>query len=69
MYFMVGGRRTQSALYRVKYTGSESTDPAQAPPVSPEAKLRKEGIELPQSTLAELKAGAEGLGLALPSHL
>lgn len=42
MYFMVGGRRTQSALYRVRYTGSEPTSPASAPAVSPEAKLRKE---------------------------
>ncbi len=25
MYFMIGGRRTQSALYRVTYTGKEST--------------------------------------------
>ena len=42
MYFMVGGRRTQSALYRVRYTGSESTAPASAPKVSNETKLRKE---------------------------
>jgi putative heme-binding domain-containing protein len=28
MYFAVGGRRTQSALYRVTYTGKESTAPA-----------------------------------------
>jgi putative heme-binding domain-containing protein len=28
MYFAVGGRKTQSALYRVTYTGSESTAPA-----------------------------------------
>src|SRR5690606_7073505 len=28
MYFAVGGRRTQSALYRVTYTGKESTKPA-----------------------------------------
>ena len=41
MYFMVGGRR-QSALYRVRYTGSESTAPASAPKVSNETKLRKE---------------------------
>ena len=27
MYFTIGGRRTQSGLYRVTYTGSESTDP------------------------------------------
>lgn len=28
MYFAVGGRKTQSGLYRVTYEGSESTDPA-----------------------------------------
>ncbi|HKQ36981.1 MAG TPA: heme-binding protein [Verrucomicrobiae bacterium] len=30
MYFAVGGRKTQSALYRVTYTGSESTAVAKA---------------------------------------
>jgi putative heme-binding domain-containing protein len=30
MYFAVGGRRTQSALYRVTYAGKESTAPARA---------------------------------------
>ena len=30
LYFAVGGRRTQSGLYRVTYTGSESTAPAKA---------------------------------------
>ncbi len=33
MYFITGGRRTQSALYRVRYTGAEST--VSAPPVEP----------------------------------
>ncbi len=28
LYFAIGGRRTQSALYRIRYTGSESTEPA-----------------------------------------
>jgi hypothetical protein len=28
LYFTVGGRKTQSALYRVTYTGKESTEPA-----------------------------------------
>jgi putative heme-binding domain-containing protein len=28
MYFAIGGRKTQSALYRVTYTGSQSTAPA-----------------------------------------
>jgi putative heme-binding domain-containing protein len=31
MYFAVGGRNTQSGLYRVTYNGSESTAPAIAP--------------------------------------
>jgi putative heme-binding domain-containing protein len=30
MYFTIGGRRTQSGLYRVTYTGKESTQPAPA---------------------------------------
>jgi putative heme-binding domain-containing protein len=30
MYFAVGGRRTQSALYRVTYTGKKSTSPSKS---------------------------------------
>jgi len=30
MYFLIGGRKTQSGLYRVTYTGSESTAPTPA---------------------------------------
>ena len=40
MYFTTGGRRSQAALYRVTYTGSESTAPAAPLPVTAEAKLR-----------------------------
>lgn len=36
MYFTIGGRKTQSGLYRVTYVGSESTRPAQ-PVVNPVA--------------------------------
>ena len=32
LYFNIGGRRTQSGLYRVTYTGDESTDPLQDQP-------------------------------------
>ena len=32
MYFTIGGRRTQSGLYRVTYTGNESTSPVVAKP-------------------------------------
>jgi putative heme-binding domain-containing protein len=31
MYFAIGGRKTTSGLYRVTYTGTEATAPAQAP--------------------------------------
>jgi putative heme-binding domain-containing protein len=41
MYFMIGGRRTQSGLYRVSYSGSESTAPAQVQTLTPEAQLRR----------------------------
>ena len=40
MYFAVGGRRTQSALYRVCYVGNESTAPASIPPPNAAAQLR-----------------------------
>ncbi len=40
MYFLIGGRKTQSALYRVTYTGKESTAPAPRVEITPEAKLR-----------------------------
>ncbi len=31
MYFLIGGRRSQSGLYRITYTGSESTAPVSYP--------------------------------------
>ena len=40
MYFTTGGRKSQAALYRVTYTGSESTAPAAPIPPTAEAKLR-----------------------------
>ncbi|MES2693449.1 MAG: c-type cytochrome [Verrucomicrobiota bacterium] len=41
LYFTVGGRRTQAALYRITYTGSESTAPAKAPAPTEAAQLRR----------------------------
>ncbi len=41
MYFAVGGRRTQAALYRVTYVGSESTAPATIAPPNAAALLRR----------------------------
>jgi putative heme-binding domain-containing protein len=43
MYFAIGGRKVQSGLYRVTYTGSESTAPVtKAEPMGDLAKLRRE---------------------------
>jgi len=42
MYFATGGRRVQSGLYRVTYTGAENTDPvAKTPSLTPEMELRR----------------------------
>ncbi|MFT4640909.1 MAG: glucose/arabinose dehydrogenase, partial [Verrucomicrobiales bacterium] len=41
MYFAIGGRRVQSGLYRVTYTGTEDTAPVDmTPKVAPEHQLR-----------------------------
>lgn len=40
MYFAVGGRKTQSGVYRVTYVGDESTTPAKALPLDEEFKMR-----------------------------
>ena len=63
MYFTVGGRRTQSALYRVTYTGKDSTAPAA--PVAPtaEAQLRRD-----LEKLHEAGVGPEAIEKAWP-HL
>ncbi|MGV3533154.1 MAG: c-type cytochrome, partial [Chthoniobacteraceae bacterium] len=63
MYFAIGGRKTQSALYRVTYTGTESTIPA--PPVhsTPEAQLRR-----PLESLHNAEAGPKAVEAAWP-HL
>lgn len=42
MYVTVGGRRNQSSLYRVTYTGTESTAPASPVALSPEVLQRRE---------------------------
>ncbi len=43
MYFAIGGRRVQSGLYRVTYTGTESTAPVNPRPVTtPERTLRRQ---------------------------
>jgi putative heme-binding domain-containing protein len=61
MYFAVGGRRTQSALYRVTYTGTESTAPATTPPPTAAAQQRRslEALQVDGS-------GAEAIDTAWP---
>ncbi len=61
MYFAIGGRRNQSALYRVTYTGTESTAPAAKREPTVEAKLR---IELEALHLEG--TGPEAIDKALP---
>jgi putative heme-binding domain-containing protein len=41
LYFTIGGRKTQSGLYRVTYIGKENTAPAQAPTSTPLHDLRR----------------------------
>lgn len=45
MYFAVGGRRVQSGLYRVTYTGKESTAPAEPIEGGAEARERRHNLE------------------------
>jgi putative heme-binding domain-containing protein len=45
LYFMIGGRRTQAALYRVTYNGSESTAPAAKENTGAEARNLRHQIE------------------------
>jgi putative heme-binding domain-containing protein len=45
LYFVTGGRGTQSRLYRVTYTGSESTAPAPAETVGAEARALRRELE------------------------
>ena len=41
MYFAVGGRRTQSGVYRVTYVGEESTAAVKALPLDEESRMRQ----------------------------
>jgi putative heme-binding domain-containing protein len=63
LYFAIGGRRTQSALYRVRYTGPESTAPALARDPTAELQLRRR-----LEALHEEGTGREAIAEAWP-HL
>ena len=45
MYFAIGGRKVQSGLYRVTYTGSESTAPVTSEPVANELRDLRHQLE------------------------
>ena len=45
MYFTIGGRRVQSGLYRVTYTGKESTAPVKAAPTASKARELRHKLE------------------------
>lgn len=49
MYFLTGGRKTKSAMWRLSYTGSESTQAAQPRKIGEKATIRR-GIESLTST-------------------
>ncbi|MFZ9202176.1 MAG: c-type cytochrome [Opitutales bacterium] len=51
LYLTVGGRGTQSALYRIRYTGTEPTAPVAWHEATPEQKLRRELEQLRLSTI------------------
>jgi putative heme-binding domain-containing protein len=42
LYFLTGGRRLESDLYRVTYVGNESTAPVAAKPINDENQLRRD---------------------------
>ncbi len=62
MYFTIGGRKTQSALYRVTYEGKESVEPAPAIELPKEALLRRDLEKLHQEG-----TGPEAIDKAWPS--
>ncbi len=62
MYLLVGGRKVQSGLYRVTYTGSDSTAPVAA---VPPAKLVKQRLEL--EALLAAPPSAESVKRAIAS--
>lgn len=61
LYVAIGGRKTQSALYRVSYVGTESTAPAPALQPTAEITLRHE-----LETLHDHHVGYEALDKAWP---
>ena len=63
MYFAIGGRGTESAVYRVSYIGTDKTSPASAPKETAGHKIRRE-----LETLHSDGTGPEAVAKAWP-HL
>ncbi len=62
MYFATGGRRVQSGLYRVTYTGTEDTKPsATKPRAKPEVGDRNNPFELRARIEAEINNSYDGM--------
>lgn len=61
MYFTVGGRGTQSELYRVRYEGSESTTPAPALQLTAEQRLRRELEQYHTASVPNVDVAAQQL--------
>lgn len=62
MYFATGGRRVQSGLYRVTYTGTDDTKPsATKPRAKPEVGDRNNPFELRARIEAEIRNRYDGL--------
>lgn len=66
MYVTIGGRGGQSALYRITYTGTESTAAVEWYPSTPEQKIRREleALRLQPASAANLELGWKNLGHA-----
>jgi putative heme-binding domain-containing protein len=64
MYFTIGGRKTQSGLYRIRYVGTESTEPVQASGVNEQVALRRslEAMHVGKSSESDIQKAIEHLG-------
>ena len=59
LYFVTGGRHTQSNVYRIRYVGGESTAPAGYPPLNAAAQLRRTLEAIESGEAAEAAAHVE----------
>ncbi len=69
LYFTVGGRGTQSALYRIRYTGRESTDLVNTLPLPAEvqaARASREQLEAYHGKTLDQQAARQALDTAWP---